>query len=162
MTLQIPVMRVLITFSLIVASLTGCSYLPTMPKLNSQTFSPYKIDIQQGNFVDEAMVDKLQLGMTRTQVKFIMGTPLVMDVFHANRWDYIYTYRKDGKLTEKRRVVLYFKGDVLENISKYMGADNAVGGTKPVDPALNQIQPEKMETKKNAPAPAVMPAASGV
>lgn len=161
MTLQIPVMRVLITFSLIATSLAGCSYLPSMPKINAQTFTPYKIDIQQGNFLDEAMVDKLKVGMTRTQVKFIMGTPLVTDVFHANRWDYIYTYRKNGKLTEQRRVVLYFNGDVLEKISKYMGADSAAAGAKSVDPAVNQIQPEKIETK-DAPAPVVVPAPSGV
>ncbi|MEQ1667660.1 MAG: outer membrane protein assembly factor BamE [Sulfuriferula sp.] len=146
-------MRVLITFSLIATSLAGCSYLPSMPKINAQTFSPYKIDIQQGNFLDDAMVDKLKVGMTRTQVKFILGTPLVTDVFHANRWDYIYTYRKDGKLTEQRRVVLYFNGDVLESMTKYVGGskvENVVVETKSVVPA---IKPE--ETKA---APVVPPA----
>jgi outer membrane protein assembly factor BamE len=148
MTLQIPVMRALITFSLIAAGLAGCSYLPSMPKINAQTFSPYKIDIQQGNYVDESMVDKLKLGMTHTQVKFIMGTPLVTDVFHANRWDYIYTYRKDGKLTEQRRVVLIFKGDALDSIDKHMGDTQA-------DKAVNApVQPVKVDEKKDAPAPA--------
>lgn len=154
MTLQMPVMRVLITFSLIAASLAGCSYLPSMPKINAQTFSPYKIDIQQGNFLDEAMVDKLKLGMTHVQVKFIMGTPLVADVFHANRWDYIYTYRKDGKLTEQRRVVLYFKDDALITIDKHMGetrADKAVVTDKPVEAV---IQPVKVEEKQVEPASA--------
>jgi len=154
MTLQMPVMRVLITFSLIAASLAGCSYLPSMPKINAQTFSPYKIDIQQGNYIDEAMVDKLKLGMTHVQVKFIMGTPLVADVFHANRWDYIYTYRKDGKLTEQRRVVLNFKGDALDSIEKHMGetqTDKAVEGVKPVDAT---VQPAQPDGKKDVPATA--------
>ncbi|BBP00192.1 outer membrane protein assembly factor BamE [Sulfuriferula nivalis] len=154
MTLQMPVMRVLIISSLFVVGLAGCSHLPSMPKINAQTFSPYKIDIQQGNYVDESMVDKLKLGMTHTQVKFIMGTPLVSDVFHANRWDYIYTYRKDGKLTEQRRVVLIFKDDALESIDKHMGetpVDKPVEAVKPVDAA---VQPVKADEKKDLPAAA--------
>jgi Small protein A (tmRNA-binding) len=66
--------------------------------------------------VDQEMLAKLHPGMTRAQVKFVMGTPLVADVFHANRWDYIYMYRKDGKLAEERRAVLYFDGDKLDRI----------------------------------------------
>lgn len=148
MTLQMPVMRVLIISSLVVASLAGCSHLPSMPKINANTFSPYKIDIQQGNYIDESMVDKLQVGMTHTQVKFIMGTPLVADVFHANRWDYIYTYRKDGKLTEQRRVVLYFKDDALITIDKHMGDAQA---DKTVNTA---VQPAKVGDAQNTQAPA--------
>jgi outer membrane protein assembly factor BamE len=154
MTLQIPVMRVLIISSLVVASLAGCSHLPSMPKINAQTFSPYKIDIQQGNYVDETMVDKLKVGMTQTQVKFIMGTPLLTDVFHANRWDYIYTYRKDGKLTEERRVALYFKDGALVTIVKHMGETQADNAVVTDQPAAAAVQPVKLEDKQAAPAPA--------
>jgi outer membrane protein assembly factor BamE len=142
------VMRILITCSLILSSLAGCSYLP---KINANTFSPYKIDIQQGNYVDEVTVDKLKLGMTRAQVNFVMGTPLITDVFHANRWDYIYTFRAAGKLTEQRRVVLYFKDDTLDFIGKHLGetkADNASEGVKPVDAAVQAI---KQEGKQSTP-----------
>ncbi len=52
--------------------------------------SAYKMDIRQGNYVTAEMRDKLKLGMSRAQVKFVMGTPMIMDVFHANRWDYVY------------------------------------------------------------------------
>ena len=51
--------------------------------------APHKIDIQQGNYVDQAMVAKLKAEMTRSQVRFILGTPLIADVFHQNRWDYV-------------------------------------------------------------------------
>ena len=77
-------------------------------------FSPYRPDIQQGNFVSKEMLAQLQVGQTREQVKFILGTPLMTDVFHANRWDYpFYLARGNGELTTAR-VTVYFKDDKLE------------------------------------------------
>lgn len=74
---------------------------------------PYKMDIQQGNFLDRKQLERLKPGMTRTQVRFVMGTPLVVDPFHPDRWDYIYVDRKKGRLVEYRRLTLYFDGDKL-------------------------------------------------
>lgn len=85
----------------------SCSYVP---------LSPYKIDIQQGNMVTQEMVSKLKPGMTRAQVRFLLGTPLVTDVFHADRWDYVYRYQKSGKVAEERRVALIFERDVLKRV----------------------------------------------
>ena len=130
MTLQIPVMRMPFVLILLSAGLAGCSSWPSMPKLGVPSLTPYKIDIQQGNFVDQEMLAKLQPGMTRAQVKFVMGTPLVTDVFHANRWDYIYIYRKDGKVIEQRRAVLYFDGDKLERVVNLLGEDKSATGKK--------------------------------
>ena len=77
-------------------------------------FSPYRPDIQQGNFVSQEMLAQLKVGQTRDQVKFLLGTPLMTDVFHADRWDYpFYLARGNGELT-KARVTVYFKDDKVE------------------------------------------------
>jgi outer membrane protein assembly factor BamE len=78
-------------------------------------FSPYRPDIQQGNFVSQEMLAQLKPGMTRDQVKFVLGTPLLTDMFHAERWDYpFYLARGNGELT-KARVSVYFKDDKVDH-----------------------------------------------
>ena len=77
-------------------------------------FSPYRPDIQQGNFVSAEMLSQLKVGQTREQVRFLLGTPLLMDMFHADRWDFpFYLARGNGELTTSR-VTVFFKGDVVE------------------------------------------------
>jgi outer membrane protein assembly factor BamE len=79
-------------------------------------FSPYRPDIQQGNFVSAEMFAQLKEGQSREQVKFILGTPLLADVFHADRWDYpFYLARGNGELTSAR-VTVYFKDDKVAKI----------------------------------------------
>ena len=79
-------------------------------------FSPYRPDIQQGNFVSAEMLQQLKVGQTRDQVKFVLGTPLLTDAFHANRWDYpFYLARGNGELTTSR-VTVYFKDDKVERV----------------------------------------------
>ena len=78
--------------------------------------APHKIDIQQGNYVDQEMVAKLKPDMTRSQVRFILGTPLVADVFHPNRWDYVYLTGKAGDVRRQRKITVVFEGDKLERI----------------------------------------------
>lgn len=106
-------MRVLILIFAACLGLAGCKSLPSfsMPSL-----APYKIDIQQGNYIDSESVARLKPGMTRAQVRFIMGTPLVTDLFHDGRWDYVYINNKAGKLITKRRLTVYFDGDVARRI----------------------------------------------
>jgi outer membrane protein assembly factor BamE len=78
-------------------------------------FSPYRITIQQGNFVSEEMVAQLNPGMTQEQVRFVLGTPLLTDLFHADRWDYLFRLQKgDGELTTSR-VTLFFKDKHLDH-----------------------------------------------
>ena len=77
---------------------------------------PFKMDIQQGNVVTSKMLLQLRPGMTKSQVKFIMGTPLVVDSFHTNRWDYFYQLRQAGKVVEQRRVILDFEKDLLARV----------------------------------------------
>ena len=76
----------------------------------------YKPDVQQGNTFDEKQLSQLKVGMTRQQVVFIMGTALLQDTFHKNRWDYIYTLAKGHAKAERSLLTLYFKGDTLVKI----------------------------------------------
>ena len=75
--------------------------------------SPHTIDIRQGNVVTQDAVDKLRPGMTRAQVRFVLGTPLLTDMFHAQRWDYVFQIRREGQLREEKRFTVYFDGDRL-------------------------------------------------
>src|SRR5688500_2595106 len=87
--------------------LTACSGVPILPGL-----LPYKMEIQQGNYVTQAMVSRLKPGMTRDQVRFIMGTTRVVVLFHAARWDYVYTRGPErGGPCEQRRVAVSFDDD---------------------------------------------------
>ena len=78
--------------------------------------TPYKMDIRQGNFVTPDMRDKLQLGMTKAQVRYVLGTPLITDVFHANRWDYVYRLEHEGKVITRQNMAVFFEGDKLVRI----------------------------------------------
>jgi len=80
------------------------------------TIRPYHMDIQQGNVVTNKMMLQLKPGMTKSQVRFVMGTPLISDSFHADRWDYFYSMKKDGHLIEQRRVILDFESDKLKRV----------------------------------------------
>ena len=100
-------MRLLVLLTLL---LTGCGYI-SVPG-----FRTHKIDIQQGNLVTQEMVSKLQPGMTKSQVRFALGTPLIADPFHADRWDYVFVQQKGGRVTEQRRIVVVFQDDKLARI----------------------------------------------
>lgn len=76
----------------------------------------YKIDVEQGNLVTQEMVDQLQPGMSRRQVRFIMGSPLLEDAFNANRWDYPYVIRNGQDVLREARVTVFFDGDRLDDI----------------------------------------------
>lgn len=80
------------------------------------TVKPYKLEVQQGNVVTSKMLLQLRPGMTKSQVRFIMGTPLIQDSFHGNRWDYVYQMREGGKVIEQRRVILDFEKDLLKTV----------------------------------------------
>jgi outer membrane protein assembly factor BamE len=77
---------------------------------------PHKIDMQQGNYLDAEVVAKLKPGMTRSQVRFLLGTPLVADVFHPQRWDYVYLTGKSGDMRIRDRLAVVFEGDKLEHV----------------------------------------------
>jgi len=79
--------------------------------------SPYRMEIQQGNFVTQEMAAQLKPGLTRDQVRFVLGTPLVSDIFHDDRWDYIFTrQRANSDEVERRRITVYFEDGKLKRI----------------------------------------------
>jgi len=80
--------------------------------------APYKMDIRQGNYVTQDMREKLKLGMTKLQVHYVLGTPMIIDAFHGNRWDYVYRLEQRGEIVEKQRLTLYFDGDKLVKIDE--------------------------------------------
>jgi outer membrane protein assembly factor BamE len=82
----------------------ACSSVPQV----TSYLTPYKIDIRQGNYVSQEMVAQLKPGQTKDQVRFILGTPLVADMFHADRWDYVYRFQPGRGEPELRRIVVYF------------------------------------------------------
>lgn len=90
------------------AGLGGCS---TSGVLHAVT--PYKIDIIQGNFVSKEMVAALKPGMSKDQVGDTLGTPLLISVFHADRWDYVFTIRRQGVEPQSRRLTVFFKNDSM-------------------------------------------------
>ncbi|MFC5476415.1 outer membrane protein assembly factor BamE [Paraherbaspirillum soli] len=103
-------------------------------------FSPYRIDIQQGNFVSKEMLAQVKEGMTRDQVRFALGSPLVTDLFHEDRWDYVFRLQKgNGEITTSR-VSTFFKDNVLVRIE---------GGDLPTESEyLSRISGGAAEAKK--------------
>ncbi len=77
----------------------------------------YKIDIQQGNVIEQEMLDKLRPGMDKNQVRFIMGTPVIIDPFHSERWEYIFSFQKGGGVREQRHITLHFEDEKLAYVS---------------------------------------------
>jgi outer membrane protein assembly factor BamE len=85
----------------------------------------YQMTVQQGNIITEEMVDRLQPGMTKSQVRYLLGTPMLEDIFHSNRWDYTYTIRRKHQHMEIKRLTLLFKDDALVKVEGYIRPDAA-------------------------------------
>ena len=98
--------------------LTGCAGLGNVSLSKPETLfgllEPYKIDVVQGNVVTQEVMAQIQPGLGRMQVREILGTPLLADPFHQDRWDYVFTIRRQGVADQKRRVTVFFKGDEVE------------------------------------------------
>ncbi|NQW94329.1 MAG: outer membrane protein assembly factor BamE [Polaromonas sp.] len=96
----------------------GCSSLNTSFNASAANpvnwITPYKIDVIQGNFISKEQVESLKVGMSRAQVKDVLGTPLVTSLFHTDRWDYVFTLKRQGIESQSFKYTLFFKGDQLE------------------------------------------------
>lgn len=139
----------------VLALLAGCKSVE-VPKLPGVT--PYRMTIQQGNFISQEMVAQLKPGMTREQVRYVLGTPLVADIFHADRWDYVF-YRElpDGKREQRNLSVIFEKDKLARVLGDLMPADGTTGvqagGFAP------QVKPEAAKPAAAAEKPAEKPAA---
>ncbi len=122
-------------------------------------FSVYRMEIQQGNYLTQEMVSQLQSGMTRDQVRFVLGTPLLVDIFHDNRWDYVYRRGRAGsREIEERRLSVFFEndrlvrveGDVTTGLEIPVAPAAPVAGQTPPAPAAGQTPPAPAAEQKQA------------
>ncbi|MFS8933016.1 outer membrane protein assembly factor BamE [Cupriavidus taiwanensis] len=155
-------MRPTLVVSLLAAALLAgaCSAYDSTSRKVANAITPYRINIVQGNFVSREAASQLREGMTRDQVKFLLGTPLLTDVFHANRWDYVFSFRRGNtSVVQQRRYTVFFDGDRLvkfggdELPSEYELIAEIDGMKK----ALKEQTPGKISTSAAAaaaPAPA--------
>jgi len=91
-------------------SMSACSYVvDNLPGI-------YRLEIQQGNIIDQAMVDQLRPGMSKRQILYIMGSPMLDDYFHRNRWEYVYYEKKGNADPQEKRLALFFNNDSLAGI----------------------------------------------
>ena len=114
------------------------SLLVTACSSSLPSIKPYKMPIQQGNLVTSKMMMQLKPGMTKTQVRFVMGTPLISDSFHKDQWDYFYQMEKDGAIIEKRRVTLMFEKDLLAKVK-----GDVIPATQNKNEERQAIEPQK-------------------
>jgi outer membrane protein assembly factor BamE len=106
----------LVSLGVLTVALCACGSVDKASNRLVTMVKPYKIDIVQGNFVSREQAAALKEGMSRTQVRDILGSPLLASVFHANRWDYVFTFKRQGAEPQARRVTVFFKDDVLAKV----------------------------------------------
>jgi outer membrane protein assembly factor BamE len=82
-----------------------------------QIIQPYRMDIQQGNYISQEMISQLKIGMTKEQVRYVLGTPLVADIFHADRWDYVYYKDPRRGTREGRKIAVVFENGKLARVT---------------------------------------------
>lgn len=109
--------------------ITGCSWAPQPDTPRSSILEDlpfvYRMTVQQGNIVTEEMVDRLELGMTKNQVRYLLGTPVLVDFFRDNRWDYTYTNQRGSDPMKIRELTLFFEDDLLTRIQGDLRPDSA-------------------------------------
>jgi outer membrane protein assembly factor BamE len=167
-----PFHRVLLALAplLLCACSSTSNFSIRKPETLFGLLEPYRIDVVQGNVVTQEIMAQIQPGLGRAQVKEILGTPLLADPFHADRWDYVFTIHRQGVADQKRRVTVFFKSDVVERFDTetlpserefVASIDKPQGPEKPPALELTPAQlaalpvPVKAEPIRNAPQGAV-------
>ena len=159
--------RALSLFLAAAATLSGCGSLNVTDRLLGQ-ITPYRIDIVQGNVVTTEQAALVKPGMSRLQVRDILGSPMLTDIFHADRWDYVFTMVRPGQPPQKRNIVATFKGDVLDKLDapnlpserEFIAAIAPVN-TPPKPPLLELTDDQRKALPVPAKVEAAAPAASG-
>jgi outer membrane protein assembly factor BamE len=106
-----------------------------------QSVQPYRIDIQQGNVITQEMVAQLKPGLTKDQVKFILGSPLVADMFHTDRWDYVYMFKPGKGEAQRRRLTVIFEDNKLAKLAgDVVSGEGWLDGTTPAKPPVREIE----------------------
>jgi len=116
----------LITLLLSLLFVNACSGVPEV----TSYLSPYRIDVRQGNYVTQEMMARLKPGMSRDQVRFALGSALVTDIFHADRWDYVYLFQPGRGEPQLRRLVVFFEDGKLARVGGDVIAETATTATE--------------------------------
>lgn len=111
----LPFCRPAVALGALVAALGGCASLQSQDNVLG-LITPYRIDIVQGNVVTKEQIALVKVGMSRVQVRDLLGSPLVNDLFHADRWDYVFTIKRPGTQPQRRSIVAWFDGDKLKRL----------------------------------------------
>jgi outer membrane protein assembly factor BamE len=137
-----------------VAVLAGCSTYDSLTQRVAQSITPYRITVVQGNFVSKEAAAQMQLGMSRAQVKQLLGTPLLTDMFHADRWDYVFYFKRGStNVVQQRDFVVLFAGD---RVASWTGGEDLPSNLE----LLAEIDGDKLGKKKAA-VPNAASAATG-
>jgi outer membrane protein assembly factor BamE len=146
----------------------GCSSWPSSSDSVLGLVSPYRIDIQQGNVITQEQLARVKPGMNRLQVRDVLGSPLLTDVFHSDRWDYIFTLRQSGRESQRRNVVLVFNGDVLKSIeapelpTEREFVDSIARSGRLIAANELELTPEQLKALPVPPRAAPLPPADGI
>ncbi|MCK5872572.1 MAG: outer membrane protein assembly factor BamE [Methylococcales bacterium] len=112
--------------AVLVSIVSVCLLMASCTTILNNLPGVYKIDIQQGNRVDQEMINQLRPQMRKRQVLYIMGSPMLVDIFHKTRWDYLYSHQKGGEDRQQKRISLYFERDILTAIQGDFKPDSSV------------------------------------
>lgn len=171
-------MRPLLASLPLLALLGGCSYLPKWDSLPTITgdkvlgvLTPYRVEVVQGNVLTKEMVARVKPGMPKAQVRDLLGSPLLTDIFHESRWDYPFTIRRQGAPEQHRLVVAEFDGDKLKTLTvpddlptenEFVSAINTFKpGSKQPKLALSDAERAALPPPKKSAEPAPTAAAEG-
>lgn len=154
------------------AALSGCSSWlnpQTNPAVSTGSYfdklQPYRLEIVQGNVITQESMAQIQPGLGRAQVRDILGTPLLADIFHADRWDFVFTIARQGVKPQQRKVTIHFKNDVVERFEteplpserEFVASISKAPSNRKAEPDLSEAQvkalpiPEKAKREVRAP-----------
>lgn len=132
----------------VITVLGGCSTYDSLTQRIAQTITPYRITVVQGNFVSKEAAAQMQVGMSRAQVKQILGTPLLTDMFHADRWDYVFYFKRGStSIVQQRDFVVNFAGD---RVASWSGGEDLPSNLE----LLAEIDGDRTGKKVKVPAAA--------
>jgi len=119
--------------------------------------TPYRIDVMQGNVITQELAARVKPGMSREQVRDLLGSPLLTSAFHADRWDYVFTMRRQGVEPQRRSVVAHFKGDALDRLEapELPAERDFVGSLRPSQPGAGEPLLALSEEQRKALPPPV-------
>lgn len=152
----------------VTAGLTGCENLMSKESLTN-IVRPYSVEVVQGNVLTKELMERVQIGMPRAQVRDLLGSPLLTDVFHGDRWDYVFTIRRRGTEPQRRSVVLMFNGDRLVSVDTggelpseeafvaSIDSGSAGGKARPLALSADELQSLKPPPKQAVVEPPTVP-----